>query len=708
MIIISGTCLPGFAQQPAITTSEGLSCWLSVLEDSTGRLDASQASQQNFTPLSYATPNYGLTHSAFWIKIHIVNRSAASRFMLVIRNGTINRASLFKADSSRQYRLFEEDGADIPLAKKDIKTQYPIFYLYLQPGASEDYLLRVKSNDVLDLPLQLNRAEQALHNISIDLYFFGIYAGIILIMFLYNAFIYLSVKDNNYLYYVLYIVTIGITQASLKGFSTLFLWPNSPWLIAQAHNLFIALSGYGSLLFVIQFLHVKRYSRWLFYFFLLLMAVYTVGIVINISGNYILAQQLLQLNASAVAISIMSTGIWLARSKGLREAFYFNIAWFFFLAGVIIYILKDAGQLPFNGFTSNSILIGSCLEVSLLSFALADKINTYKKEKVESQAAALRVSQLNEQLVREQNIILERRVAERTDALQRTNEQLQQTLHDLQEAQMQLVEAEKMASLGQLTAGIAHEINNPINFVKSNIKPLRLDINDLFEVIEQYDTLHGEDPNNIPPRLQKISALKEEIDLGLVRTEITSLIKGIEDGAERTAEIVRGLRTFSRLDESELKVADVHDGIDSTLVLLRNNIPHHVTVNKQFEAEGNIECYPGKLNQVFMNILNNSVQAINAKKDNTDNDFISILTRDIDKENIEITIRDSGIGMTDEVKQRIFEPFFTTKEVGEGTGLGMAIVFKIIESHHGKIQVESEPGKGAAFIITLPYLQSTI
>ncbi|MEP7319684.1 MAG: HAMP domain-containing sensor histidine kinase, partial [Panacibacter sp.] len=194
------------------------------------------------------------------------------------------------------------------------------------------------------------------------------------------------------------------------------------------------------------------------------------------------------------------------------------------------------------------------------------------------------------------------------------------------------------------------------------------------------------------------------LGMDYVRTEILQLIKGIEDGAERTAEIVRGLRTFSRLDESELKVANVHDGIESTIVLLRNSMPAHIKIEKEFKAKANIECFPGKLNQVFMNILNNAIQAVAEKNESTEDGFISLTTSDNPDNTIRISIRDTGIGMSEEVQHRIFEPFFTTKAVGEGTGLGMAIVFKIIQEHYGKIDLISQPGKGSEFIITLPYI----
>ncbi len=257
-----------------------------------------------------------------------------------------------------------------------------------------------------------------------------------------------------------------------------------------------------------------------------------------------------------------------------------------------------------------------------------------------------------------------------------------------------------MASLGQLTAGIAHEINNPINFVKSNIKPLEMDIKDLIEIIDAYDMLHTTADADIAGKLTEIDKLKKQIDVGYVKTEIANLVKGIHDGAERTAEIVMGLRNFSRMDESEVKIVNIHEGIDSTLVLLKNTLPSNITIKKDFRAQGEIECFPGKLNQVFMNIINNGIQAIKEKEHQDVEESITISTRDMD-DKIEISIKDTGSGMTDEVRQKIFDPFFTTKDVGEGTGLGLSIVYKIIQKHEGKIEVVSSKGKGAEFIISL-------
>jgi hypothetical protein len=341
--------------------------------------------------------------------------------------------------------------------------------------------------------------------------------------------------------------------------------------------------------------------------------------------------------------------------------------------------------------------IGSAIETVLLSFALADRINILKKEKEQSQTQALLALQENEKLITEQNIVLENKVEKRTIELKHTNEELNSTLFNLKNTQAQLVSVEKMASLGQLTAGIAHEINNPINFVSANIKPLKMDFDDVFELIKKYESITTE--VNLADKLKEIESYKEQINLTYLMTEIESLISVIDDGAKRTSEIVAGLKNFSRLDESDVKIASINEGIQSTLLLLKSAIPRDTTVITELGDIPRIECLPGKLNQVFMNLLINAIYAINKKKTDGDNKLI-IKTYELN-DHICVSIEDTGIGMTDDVKAKVFEPFFTTKDVGEGTGLGMSIVFKIIESHHAKIEIESEYGVGTKIIIIL-------
>ncbi|MBC7920104.1 MAG: hypothetical protein H7Z75_03355 [Ferruginibacter sp.] len=295
-------------------------------------------------------------------------------------------------------------------------------------------------------------------------------------------------------------------------------------------------------------------------------------------------------------------------------------------------------------------------------------------------------------------------VEERTRELQATNRHLNQvneelsvTLENLKTTQTQLVQSEKMASLGQLTAGVAHEINNPINFVSAGIDSLKANYQDIIRLAKEYFALQpGEDNRE---KLGRLTRLKKEADVEELVEESEQLFQSIKNGAVRTTEIVKSLRNFTRLDEDALKKADLNEGLDSTLTILSSQLKDRIRIVKEYGAIPLVNCYPGQLNQVFMNILVNAIQSIPEKG------TIRIrtgLVRQVGRDWVEVAIRDSGKGMTEEVKRRIFEPFFTTKGVGEGTGLGLSITYGIIEKHRGNIRVESEPGQGTEFIIEIP------
>lgn len=318
------------------------------------------------------------------------------------------------------------------------------------------------------------------------------------------------------------------------------------------------------------------------------------------------------------------------------------------------------------------------------------------KEKNEELQASEEELRQNSEELQAINENLERTSAQLEKSLEseiESKRKLSETYEKLKAAQSQLVQSEKMSSLGQLTAGIAHEINNPINFINSGADSVHLNYQDILEMLDMYAEITTE---NVGEKLDEIEDFKEEIDFEEVVEETTELIAGIKSGAERTAEIVKGLRTFSRLDESDIKKIKLEEGLDSTLVMLRNQHKDHVTIHKDYGDTPEVECYAGKLNQVFMNMLANAIQAIPEKGD------IYLSTRMVDEERIQVRIRDTGTGMPAHVRERIFEPFFTTKDVGKGTGLGLSISFSIIEKHNGELQVESEEGVGTEFIITLP------
>ena len=270
--------------------------------------------------------------------------------------------------------------------------------------------------------------------------------------------------------------------------------------------------------------------------------------------------------------------------------------------------------------------------------------------------------------------------------------ELEDTHKELKSTQSILVSAEKMASLGQLTAGIAHEINNPVNFITGNIHPLINDFNDLIRILNAYEKVVKD--RQLDSQFATVERLKKELDIPFITEEVMALLEGIEEGASRTTEIVKGLRTFARMDEEEPKEFDVHKGLNATLALLKNET-EKIEIIKDYGHLSPIEGYPGKLNQVFMNILTNALQAV------PDGGWVHISTQQ-NANTIEIRIQDTGKGMSKDVMGRIFEPFFTTKDVGEGTGLGLSISLGIIEQHNGSIKVRSEEGHGTEVIIQLP------
>jgi two-component system NtrC family sensor kinase len=287
------------------------------------------------------------------------------------------------------------------------------------------------------------------------------------------------------------------------------------------------------------------------------------------------------------------------------------------------------------------------------------------------------------------------------------SQELQTALRDLQQTQMQLVQTEKMSSLGQVLAGIAHEINNPVGFVAGNLCHVRGYVLDLLDIVQVY---REECPN--PPA--KIQNLAEDIDLEFIAEDLPKLLDSMHTGCERIVEIIQTLRNFSRADEAKFKRADIHEGLDSTLLMLNSRLKaksnwQGIEVIKEYGEIPQIECHPGLLNQVFMNVLANAMDALEESssqgKNTADSSFptITIKTETIDNKSICVRIKDNGPGIPEDKIVRLFDPFYTTKPVGKGTGLGLSISHQIVvEKHNGKLQCLSEPGKGTEFIIEIP------
>ncbi len=296
-----------------------------------------------------------------------------------------------------------------------------------------------------------------------------------------------------------------------------------------------------------------------------------------------------------------------------------------------------------------------------------------------------------------------RRILELQHEMADKNIKLDKALKDLKETQSQILQSEKMASIGQLAAGVAHEINNPIGFVGSNLATLTDYLKDFNKLLGHYNSVKNELkeadltklPGNIKPLVETIEKYEKDIDIEYLKDDIPELLSDCAEGTERVRKIVGDLKNFAHPGNEKIKLMDINKGIESTLNVVTNEIKYKAEVIKEFGEIPLVEGYPQQVNQVFMNILVNAAQAIEKKG------TITIKTEQ-DGNDILISISDTGSGIDEKNISKIFDPFFTTKAVGKGTGLGMNIAYNIIKKHKGSIDIKSKVGKGTTFIIKLP------
>ncbi len=710
-----------------------LTSYIEVLEDKKGTLSLKEAITNEFTPIDdWNQPDYDV--NVYWAKFKLYNAFPKSKMVqdwLLAFNPYNVDITVFLPDTDSKSGYSElRSGSGVPyderayhpvadMSRSNVRVSLPSskaveVYVKFQ----DDRPGRHAYFDTKLFSIEKFGRQALIHSIFNSFLVGGLFMMLIIVVIL-NWFSW----RIEYYYYILYLACLLVIEFFYMGVDNMYLSSNlgilSFWteqnLFAEKpeHRLLVNIVFYityvSYLLFIREFLELpKKLPHWNRVFQMLmligLIAMLAAQIQLVVSDYDISA--FMRITGAYIAVVYIVLFVFMCSlvNYPIKRKLLIILGLFItILGGIPLVVISIFQTHPLYSYAATILLVAFFIEKIIFTFALS-----FRQRDIETK---LRKNEEKQKMVlRKQNEKLEAAVKQRTkklteqqtalkstiSTLKNTQSELESSFTNLQNAQTKLVESEKMASLGVLTAGVAHEINNPINFIANGIDNIEYNFVDLIEAIEKYKEL---DPNgNVEEQLADINEFNETIELEDLIDDSKKMFVSIRNGVSRTVGIVKSLKNFSRLDEEAFKEADIHEGIESTLEILTNKIKNRVEIIRNYGVFPKILCNPGKLNQVFMNIIGNAAQAIEGEG------TIKITTKTIDDgKTLQLEFEDSGSGMDEETKNRIFEPFFTTKEVGQGTGLGLSITYGIIQEHEGDIEVESEPGKGTKFIIRIPF-----
>lgn len=659
--------------------------------DKSGKLtidDIRHLPDSAFSPSRFDIPNFSFTPDHVWLRLRVHWQEPERKGYTVWQQYPLTDHFTFYRPNDDGSYTASRTGDQYPFSQRELPVRAFGFPLDPHPGETDTYFLELHGAGTINIDLQLTSDNAALAETETRHLVLGLYYGGLVALLLYNLVLFFTLRESIYLYYTLYGFGLGMAFFDVNGLAFRYFWPNTIWMNTD-FLVFVFISMFAQAQFTRKFLNLKQEWRFLdrcFQAFIFFNALALIAVFLAPDRFLYPASQRLAF-AIAMLCLVAGMGLWL---RGYKPARYFTVASGFYVSGMVIYVLQNFGILPTTVLTNYSVQIGSSFELVLFSFALADRINHMKDEKSLLEAAA------RQQLL-EHNQTLEFKVHERTQDLLKSLRAVNEKHEALMEAQQQLVQAEKMSSLGGLVAGVAHEINNPANFTRLAAENLERDI------LRLQEFLHGltdddSDPGLITDLNARFSRLEEQLAL-------------VHDGTRRLTHIVSDLRSFSRLDESEAQVARPDEGLAATLNLVRAQYGDHLDIVLQQDTpEAAGFCYPAALNQVFMNLAVNACQAI-LERARRENRLVSpagslqvhtgLEMRD-GRPWWQAVFTDDGTGMDVATQSRIFEPFFTTKDVGSGTGLGLSVSYGIIQKHAGDITLTSTPGIGSRFCVQIP------
>jgi signal transduction histidine kinase len=666
------------ASQPAVDITRSVQ----VLEDPGGALSFEQIQsprhQNSFRPSNKAVLNFGFTTSVHWLRFTI-NNTAAENAVLEVAHAFLPETSLYYKDAAGKTVVIRA-GYKIPISQKVVRHHFQVFPLV--PGV-QTYYIRLVSNSH---PIRVSVYKESAFDVKTyqQRLVYGFYIGFMVFVILSNLFFYASLRNKLYLFYAgIVVVYISYASAVMDGFILYFI----PHIDLMFWYVTIPTIGVPlQMIYALVFLDVKKYNpklhkviTWLIvYFFVYLAIKFWLPLTTVLAINTVHA---------LVSFFIMGYLGYVTGRKGNRLGYYFALAYFIYF----LLVLTEATYIqigkPRYLFELSHVALATLIEAFLLSFLLSKRFEFEKEETERSRRDAqnqlLEKTLENERIVKEQNLTLEKRVEERTKALNDSVENLKQT-------QDRLIQSEKLASLGELTAGIAHEIQNPLNFI-NNFSEMNVDI------VHDLQAAQQKQPRDAAYEAELFSDIKQNAE------------KIVHHGRRADA-IVKGMLQHSRKATGQKEETDINLMCDEYLRLSYHGLrakdkSFNAIIKTEFDNNtGKIPVVPQDMGRVFLNLFNNAFYAVHEQsKKETEAYKPAVMVRSKRlPHKLEITVTDNGMGISKSLKDKIFQPFFTTKPAGQGTGLGLSLSYDIVKAHGGELSVDSIEGEGTSFTITLP------
>ncbi len=726
------------SKEPALLTP-----YFSILEDPERNLTLSQVQRPDLAQRfkgewpALESLGFGFTRSAYWVRLSVRNADEHSILRLLeLSYPHYSKVELYQPDQNGVYQVTTL-GNMLPFSSRPIPNRNFVFPLTLPAHSEQVLYLFLQSNDAMIIPIKLWDAKAFYVYERNDYFAQAWYFGLALGMILFNLLLYLALRDTAYLVYSTFVGLSMLTVAALNGMGKEFLWPNAGLWSDVAHFVLLSIAGGVIVQFLRLMLETKKRVPRLDKVLVVAMCGFVLQAILYAFSLQHTAWLIVFVDV-VLGVVMVSVAVYCA-FKRIRSSYFFLMAFSMLTMGALSVACRSMGWVSSNVFTVNGFQFGGAGEMLLLAFALADRFIEIRRKQGEAESDALRA---------------------RADVLQAQNAallaqaQAQAAQSETALAQSQLAQSEKMAALGQLVASVAHEINAPIGAVKLNGGNISDALgNALMNMPKLFQTLDDENVSRflqlienanssaelLSSRQERASTLLmtqqlEAAGLGNARQKAAILVQlhaqpllpvclpllqhpecdlildtassmatiigsthNINMAVDRVAKLVLALKSFSRVDQKAERIqARLSDGIETVLMIYHGQIKQGVDVVREYEEIPPIFCLPDELNQVWTNLIHNALFAMN---------YEGVLTVRIRQENNEavVSVGDTGCGIPEAVQAKIFDAFFTTKSVGEGSGLGLDIVKKIIEKHQGRITVQSQVGVGTTFFVYLPY-----